>query len=58
VDHHLQNAGQLLHEEYEGEDHASDERVREDFAENVTGQNAHEMALGLVYRAGALRADS
>jgi hypothetical protein len=30
--------------------------VREDFAENVTGQDAHEMALRLVYRAGALRA--
>jgi hypothetical protein len=46
VDHHLQDARQLLHEENEGEDHASDEAVREDFAENVTGQDAHKQALG------------
>jgi hypothetical protein len=54
VDHHLQNAGQFLHEKNEGKDHASDQGMGEDFTENVAGQDAHGMALPLVYRAGAV----
>ena len=42
VDHHLQNAGQLLHEENEGEDHATDKGVGENFAGNVSVQDAHK----------------
>ncbi len=45
VDHHLQNARQFLHEKNEGEDHAADQCVGEDLAENVTGQDAHRQAL-------------
>ena len=45
VYHHLQNARQLLHEENEGEDHAPDQSVGEDFAEDVAGQDAHGKAL-------------
>ncbi len=51
--HHLKDVVEIAHEENEGEDHAADQRVREDFAEDVTGQDAHKWALDLVYRACA-----
>ena len=51
--HHLKDVGKVAHEQNEGENHAPDERVRENLAENVAGQDAHGKALKLVYRVGS-----
>ena len=45
ANHHLQNVGQVGHEQNEGEERAANERVGEDFTEDVAGQDAHKRAL-------------
>ena len=48
--HHIQNVWHVVHEENEGEERAPNERVGKNFAENVSGQDAHRIALAIVYR--------
>ena len=56
ADHDLENVRQVAHEENEGEERATYERVGENLTEDVTGQDAHRIALCLVYLAGAVDA--
>ena len=48
ANHHLKDVVQVAHEENEGEDRAADERVGENLAEDVAGEDAHGQALMLV----------